>query len=133
MKSATLLKDTAELRPLYDFLFRFYHYLPVGNFIAETVVKTVKRTLHPTQRRKEETLSRWISALHRDKDRLARLTDELVQWARRVLGHDKSDQAKARPQGRKEEREREEKRLSAGGAKVGPEGRGRGPPARARA
>ena len=55
MKSATLLKDTAELRPLYDFLFRFYHYLPVGNFIAETVVKTVKRTLHPTQRRKEET------------------------------------------------------------------------------
>ena len=53
------------------------------------MIKTLLKTLHPTQRRCEATASRWLAALHRDKARLFRLTDALVQWARGVLGHSK--------------------------------------------
>eukprot|EP00966_Prymnesium_polylepis_P323460 7379648-Prymnesium_polylepis.2 len=81
----TLLKDVEELRPLHHIIFRFFRFLPISNFFSETVVKTLVKTLHPTQRREEATASRWVAALHRDPSRLARLTDALVQWARGVL------------------------------------------------
>jgi hypothetical protein len=98
MPAGTLLKDMPELQPLHDILFRFYRFLPVSNFFSETVVKTLVKTLHPTQRRLESTASRWVSALHRDPARLARLTDSLVQWARRTLSHSKCRRVKEQSQ-----------------------------------
>ena len=83
----TLLKEEPTLRPLYEILFRFGRHLPISNFFSETMIKTLLKTLHPTQRRCEATASRWLAALHRDPARLFRLTDALVQWARGVLGH----------------------------------------------
>jgi hypothetical protein len=85
LPARTLLKDVEKLRPLHDIIFRFFRFLPISNFFSETVVKTLVKTLHPTQRREEATASRWVAALHRDPSRLARLTDALVQWARGVL------------------------------------------------
>ena len=85
MPPRTLLKDVEKLRQLHDIIFRFFRFLPVSNFFSETVVKTLVKTLHPTQRREESTASRWVAALHRDPGRLASLTDSLVQWARGVL------------------------------------------------
>ena len=66
MPPRTLLKDVEKLRQLHDIIFRFFRFLPVSNFFSETVVKTLVKTLHPTQRREESTASRWVAALHRD-------------------------------------------------------------------
>jgi hypothetical protein len=95
MDEDTLMKNEPTLQPLYDTIFRVYRFLPVGNFFSETVVKTLVKTLHPTQRRLEATASRWVAALHRDPARLARLTGALVTWARGVLGHSKRRRIKA--------------------------------------
>ena len=89
MPPGTLLKDQESLKALNDHLFRFGRHLPISNFFSETVIKTLLKTLHPTQRRREATASRWLAALHRDPARLFRLTQALVQWARRALGHSK--------------------------------------------
>eukprot|EP00966_Prymnesium_polylepis_P048059 1113035-Prymnesium_polylepis.1 len=59
--------------------------LPTHLEFLQTVVKTLVKTLHPTQRREEATASRWVAALHRDPRRLAHLTDSMVHWARGVL------------------------------------------------
>ena len=81
MPAHTLLKDVEAMQPLYSIIFRFFRFLPVSNFYSETVVKTLVKTLHPTQRREEATASRWVAALHRDPSRLARLTTSAVDWA----------------------------------------------------
>ena len=78
MPEHTLLKDEPTLQALHDILFRFGRHLPMSNFFSETMIKTLLKTLHPTQRRCEATASRWLAALHRDPARLFRLTDALV-------------------------------------------------------
>ena len=96
MPAHTLLKDVEAMQPLYSIIFRFFRFLPVSNFYSETVVKTLVKTLHPTQRREEATASRWVAALHRDPSRLARLTTSAVYWARGVLKRRKQEAAQRR-------------------------------------
>jgi GNAT superfamily N-acetyltransferase len=96
MPAHTLLKDVEAMQPLYSIIFRFFRFLPVSNFYSETVVKTLVKTLHPTQRREEATASRWVAALHRDPSRLARLTTSAVDWARGVLKRRKQEAAQRR-------------------------------------
>ena len=93
----TLLVDVPALLPLYTLLLRFGRHMPISNFFAEMTVKTLTKTLHPTQRRREATASRWVAALHRDPKRLFKLTDALVMWARGVLGHSRQSRLVPRP------------------------------------
>lgn len=97
MPHGTKLQEQPHLRPLYNIVHRFGYALPISNFYSETLIKTLLKTLHHTQRQHAATASRWLAALHRDPKCLYPLTQELVEWARKLLGHNLESRVKPRP------------------------------------
>ena len=61
---------------------------PVGNFVAETVVKTLSHGLHGTQRRNQSYASMLCSARHRPQR--WPMTDADYAWASSELGHNRA-------------------------------------------
>ena len=79
------LADLVGAQPLRSLLLRVGVYVPVGNFVAETVVKTLTHDLHPTQRRNQAYATMLAAARHRTQ--LWRMSDADYAWASRQLGH----------------------------------------------
>jgi hypothetical protein len=79
------LADLVDAQPLHSLLLRVGCYVPVGNFVAETVVKTLTHDLHPTQRRDQAYATMLTAARHRPQR--WPMSDADYAWASRELGH----------------------------------------------
>ena len=74
-------------RELHSVLFAL-RFTPVGNFISETVVKTLEHGLHGTQRRTQSYATMLVSARHRPQR--WPMSDSDFYWASREIGTSKS-------------------------------------------
>eukprot|EP00966_Prymnesium_polylepis_P333777 7389196-Prymnesium_polylepis.2 len=77
----------AEARQLWSTLYEL-RLTPVGNFVSETVVKTLEHGLHGTQRRTQSYATMLVAARHRPQR--WPMADGDYKWASRDLGHNLS-------------------------------------------
>ena len=89
------LVDVEGGRELHDFMWRVACYVPIGNFYSETVVKTLTRDLHGTQRRSEACAERLVAARHRA--RVHTMSQADFKWAAAILGHNLALRKQAKP------------------------------------
>ena len=64
-KRPTQLRDVAGGSDVYDSIWSVGVFVPISNFFSETVVKTLSRDLHGTQRRSEMCATRLTAPRHR--------------------------------------------------------------------
>ena len=90
------LADLVDAQPLHALLLRVGFYVPVGNFVAETVVKTLTHDLHPTQRRDQAYATMLAAARHRPQ--IWPMSDADYAWASRELGHSSATRRVDKPE-----------------------------------
>ena len=74
------LADLSQAKPLLALLWRVGSHVMIGNFIAETVVKTLEHGTHATQRRYQAYATMLCAARHRSPTRWP-MTDTDYTWA----------------------------------------------------
>ena len=89
--ASTKLSDCPEFKPLYDVLYEHGYMLPTSNYVEEIDMKVLKRELHSSHRKSEETATIYFAGRTRDFDRLFPMSDEDLIGAAAQQGRNKSD------------------------------------------
>ena len=77
----------AAAKELHALLYEL-RFTPVGNFVSETVVKTLEHGLHGTQRRRQQYATMLVAARHRPQR--WEMTDADYAWASKEIGTNKA-------------------------------------------